>query len=103
MQALGIAGREHRRHDLASAIRQENPACCRSAELRAIRDARLHSAGMRRAGDKVAGMHKAVTVGAWYLHGKSVRERARALIEIAHPKFRDSLHEYCEKTKWLRP
>jgi acetyl-CoA hydrolase len=25
------------------------------------------------------------------LHGRSIRERARALIEIAHPKFRDSL------------
>ena len=41
--------------------------------------------------------------GIAYLHGKSIRERARALIEIAHPKFRAELHEYCEKTKWLQP
>jgi len=41
--------------------------------------------------------------GVAYLHGKSIRERARALIEIAHRKFRGSLHEYCEKTKWLQP
>lgn len=41
--------------------------------------------------------------GIAYLHGKSIRERARALIEIAHPKFRASLQEYCEKTKWLQP
>ena len=27
--------------------------------------------------------------GVAYLHGKSIRERAKALIEIAHPKFRD--------------
>jgi acyl-CoA hydrolase len=40
--------------------------------------------------------------GVAYLHGKSIRERAKALIEIAHPKFRDGLYEYCEKTKWLQ-
>ena len=39
--------------------------------------------------------------GVAYLHGKSVRERAQALIEIADPKFRESLYEYCEKTNWL--
>jgi 4-hydroxybutyrate CoA-transferase len=40
--------------------------------------------------------------GVAYLHGKSIRERARALIEVAHPKFRDELYEYCERTKWLQ-
>jgi acyl-CoA hydrolase len=40
--------------------------------------------------------------GVAYLHGKSIRERAKALIEIAHPKFRDELYEYCEQTKWLQ-
>src|SRR5579864_7498174 len=40
--------------------------------------------------------------GVAYLHGKSVRERAKALIEIAHPDFRAQLYEYCEKTKWLQ-
>jgi 4-hydroxybutyrate CoA-transferase len=40
--------------------------------------------------------------GVAYLHGKSIRERAKALIEIAHPKFRTELYEYCEKTKWLQ-
>src|ERR1700756_403123 len=40
--------------------------------------------------------------GIAYLHGKSIRERAKALIEIAHPKFRDELYEYCEGTKWLQ-
>ena len=39
--------------------------------------------------------------GVAYLHGKSVRERAQALIEIADPKFRESLYDYCEKTNWL--
>ena len=40
--------------------------------------------------------------GVAYLHGKSIRERAKALIEIAHPDFRSELYEYCEKTKWLQ-
>jgi len=40
--------------------------------------------------------------GVAYLHGKSIRERAKALIEIAHPDFRDELYAYCEKTKWLQ-
>jgi len=40
--------------------------------------------------------------GVAYLHGKSIRERAKALIEIADPKFREELYEYCEKTKWLQ-
>jgi acyl-CoA hydrolase len=39
--------------------------------------------------------------GVAYLHGKSIRERAKALIEIADPKFRDELYKYCEQTKWL--
>ena len=40
--------------------------------------------------------------GVAYLHGKSIRERAKALIEIADPKFRAGLYDYCEKTKWLQ-
>jgi 4-hydroxybutyrate CoA-transferase len=40
--------------------------------------------------------------GVAYLHGKSIRERAKALIEIAHPKFREELYAYCEKIKWLQ-
>ncbi|MGB9103135.1 MAG: acetyl-CoA hydrolase/transferase C-terminal domain-containing protein [Terriglobales bacterium] len=40
--------------------------------------------------------------GIAYLHGKTIRQRAEALISIAHPKFRDSLFEYCERTKWLQ-
>jgi len=48
-------------------------------------------------------IHYVVTeYGVAYLHGKSIRERAKALIEIAHPGFREELYEYCERTKWLR-
>lgn len=40
--------------------------------------------------------------GVAYLHGKSIRQRAEALIQIAHPKFREELYEYCERTRWLQ-
>jgi acyl-CoA hydrolase len=40
--------------------------------------------------------------GVAYLHGKSIRERAKALIAIADPKFQEELYDYCEKTKWLQ-
>jgi acetyl-CoA hydrolase len=41
----------------------------------------------------------ATEYGVAYLHGKTLRERARAMIEIAHPKFRAELEEWAEKTK----
>jgi len=48
-------------------------------------------------------IHYVVTEwGIAYLHGHSIRERAEALIQIAHPKFRSALYEYCEKTRWLQ-
>ena len=40
--------------------------------------------------------------GVAFLHGKTIRERAKSLIQIAHPKFRQELYEYCEKIKWLQ-
>jgi acyl-CoA hydrolase len=48
-------------------------------------------------------IHFVVTeFGVAYLHGKSIRERAEALIQIAHPKFHKELYDYCEHTKWLQ-
>src|SRR5246127_692890 len=47
-------------------------------------------------------VHYVVTeYGVAYLHGRTIRQRAEALIEIAHPDFRDELYAYCEKTRWL--
>src|SRR5208283_4889884 len=40
--------------------------------------------------------------GVAYMHGKTIRQRAEALISIAHPKFREQLYAYCEKTRWLQ-
>ena len=48
-------------------------------------------------------VHYVVTeFGVAYLHGKTIRQRTEALIEIAHPQFRDELYRYCEKTRWLQ-
>ncbi len=51
-----------------------------------------------------ADVHYVVTeYGVAYLHGKTIRQRAEALINVAHPKFRDELREYCERLRWLQP
>jgi acyl-CoA hydrolase len=48
-------------------------------------------------------VHYVVTeFGVAYLHGRTIRQRAEALIEIAHPNFRNELYAYCEKTRWLQ-
>ena len=49
-------------------------------------------------------VHYVVTeYGVAYLHGRTIRQRAEALIQIAHPKFRNELYAYCERTRWLVP
>jgi acyl-CoA hydrolase/RimJ/RimL family protein N-acetyltransferase len=47
-------------------------------------------------------VHYVVTEwGAAYLHGKNIRERAMALINIAHPKFRAKLLEGAKKLNYI--
>ncbi len=49
-----------------------------------------------------ADVHYVVTeFGTAYLHGKTIRERVKALIEIAHPRFREELTEFAFNQKWL--
>jgi acyl-CoA hydrolase/GNAT superfamily N-acetyltransferase len=51
-----------------------------------------------------ADAHYIVTeYGVAYLHGKTVRERAIALIHIAHPKFRDELMKQAREAKLVHP
>ncbi len=46
--------------------------------------------------------HYVVTeFGVAYLHGKCIRERANALIEIAHPKFRDELRSDAKRVNLI--
>lgn len=48
-------------------------------------------------------VHYVVTeYGVAYLHGRNVRQRAEALIQIAHPKFREELYRYCEEQRWFQ-
>jgi acyl-CoA hydrolase len=48
-------------------------------------------------------VHYVVTeFGVAYLHGRTIRQRAEALIQIAHPDFRNQLYDYCESTRWLQ-
>jgi 4-hydroxybutyrate CoA-transferase len=48
-----------------------------------------------------ADVHYVVTeYGIAYLHGKTIRQRAEALINVAHPKFRDELRDHCERMRW---
>lgn len=50
-----------------------------------------------------ADVHYVVTEhGVAYLHGKTVRQRADALIQVAHPKFRDELSAYCQQQRWFQ-
>ena len=47
-------------------------------------------------------VHWVVTeYGARNLHGRTIRERASMLIELAHPSFRESLHEAAGKLGYL--
>jgi|SRR5579871_2900986 len=49
-----------------------------------------------------ADVHYVVTEhGIAYLHGKSLRQRAEALIAIADPKFRDALYEFAARARYL--
>src|SRR5208283_519838 len=51
-----------------------------------------------------ADVHYVVTeYGVAYLHGKSIRQRAEALISIADPRFRDGLYEFACRNHYLEP
>jgi 4-hydroxybutyrate CoA-transferase len=49
-------------------------------------------------------VHYVVTEhGIAYLHGKTLRQRAEALIAIADPAFRDQLHDFAYRVHYLEP
>lgn len=51
-----------------------------------------------------ADVHYVITEhGIAYLHGKNLRQRAEALISIAHPKFQDELLNFAERAGYLEP
>ena len=47
-------------------------------------------------------VHYVVTeYGIAYLYGKTIRQRARALINVAHPQFREDLERTARELKYL--
>jgi acyl-CoA hydrolase len=51
-----------------------------------------------------ADVHYVITEhGVAYLHGKTLRQRAEALIAIADPKFRGELEEFAARARYLEP
>jgi acyl-CoA hydrolase len=51
-----------------------------------------------------ADVHYVVTeYGVAYLHGKNLGQRARALINVAHPQYREALEKYAYEQKYLSP
>jgi acyl-CoA hydrolase len=49
-------------------------------------------------------VHYVVTeYGVAYLHGKTLQQRAEALIAIAHPRFREELERSAFEAHHLRP
>lgn len=74
------------------------PATAKNDELsRIVPQLKLGAGVVTSRGD----VHYVVTeFGVASLHGKSIRERAQALIQIAHPKFRDELEAYARGQRW---
>lgn len=51
-----------------------------------------------------ADVHYVVTEhGVAYLHGKTLRQRAEALISVADPKFRDQLYDFAVRAHYVEP
>lgn len=45
--------------------------------------------------------HVVTEYGVAFMHGKTIRERALALIQVAHPKFRDELLDYLKQKHYV--
>jgi 4-hydroxybutyrate CoA-transferase len=76
------------------------PSTAKSETLSRIVPRLAHGAGVL---TTRADVHYVVTeYGIAYLHGRTIRQRAEAMIQIAHPKFRNELYEYCEEQRWFQ-
>jgi len=76
------------------------PATARNETVSRIVPRLAHGAGVL---TTRADVHYVVSeYGIAYLHGRTIRQRAEALINIAHPKFRNELYEYCEHQRWFQ-
>jgi len=75
------------------------PSTCKDGKLSRIAPVLDPGAGVV---TSRADVHYVVTEhGIAYLHGKTLRQRAEALISIADPKFRDELYEFAARARYL--
>jgi acetyl-CoA hydrolase len=75
------------------------PSTARDGQVSRIVPTLLEGAGVVTSRGDVD--HVATEYGVAYLHGKSIRERARALIGIAHPKFREELERFARERRYI--
>ena len=76
------------------------PSTAKGGQLSRIVPRLAHGAGVL---TTRADVHYVVTEhGIAYLHGRTIRQRAEALIQIAHPRFREELYDYCEQQRWFQ-
>ncbi|RKZ31166.1 4-hydroxybutyrate CoA-transferase [bacterium] len=76
------------------------PSTAKKGEASRIVPYLKHGAGVV---DTRADVHYVVTeYGVAYLHGKNLRERAQALINIAHPDFREELEKAAKERKLIQ-
>jgi 4-hydroxybutyrate CoA-transferase len=76
------------------------PATAKHGTISRIVPRLAHGAGVLTGRGDV---HYVVTeFGVAYLHGRTIRQRAEALIQIAHPDFRNELYAYCEQQRWFK-
>jgi len=75
------------------------PATAKSETLSRIVPTLAEGAGVVTSRGDV--QYVATEFGVVNLHGKSIRQRARALINIAHPKFRDELERFAREHHYL--
>lgn len=75
------------------------PATARNGSISRIVPTLLPGAGVTTSRGDV---HYVVTeYGSAYLHGKNVRQRTLALIDIAHPKFKEELMKFAKENKYI--
>ena len=75
------------------------PSTAKSGELSRIVATLLPGAGVVTSRGDVD--YVATEYGVAQLHGKSIRGRARSLINIAHPKFREALEKFATEHHYL--
>ena len=75
------------------------PSTAKNGEISRIVDMLSPGAGVVTSRADV--QHVVTEYGVAFLHGKTIRERALSLIQIAHPKFRDELLDYLKQKHYV--